>query len=63
MGPPDKTQRELARISRALSQSIHYSTSPEARLRIVRKTVHDIDNLIEGLDKAAAKIEKKGPGG
>jgi hypothetical protein len=62
MGSRDKTQLELARISRALSRSIHYSTSPDARLKIVRKTVQDIDNLIKRLDKAAAKIEKKGPG-
>jgi hypothetical protein len=62
MGSPDKTQLELGRISRALSRSIHYSTSPDVRLKLVRKTVHDIDNLIKILDKAAAKIGKKGPG-
>jgi hypothetical protein len=58
----DKTQLELARIGRALSRCIHYSTSPEVWLKIVRKTVHDIDNLIKQLDKAPAKIGKKGPG-
>jgi hypothetical protein len=62
MGSRDKTQLELARISRELSRSVHYSTSPEARLKIVRKMVHDVDNLIKRLDKAAAKIEKKGRG-
>jgi hypothetical protein len=62
MGSPDKTQRELARISRSLSRCLHYSTSPEAWLKIVRKTVHDIDNLIKRLDKVPAKTGKKGPG-
>jgi hypothetical protein len=62
MGSRDKTQLELARISRSLSRSIHYSTSPDVRLKIVRKTVHDIDNLIKQLDKAPAKTGKKGPG-
>jgi hypothetical protein len=62
MGSRDKTQLELARINRALSRSIHYSTSPDVRLKIVRKTIHDIDNLIKRLDKAPAKIGKKGPG-
>jgi hypothetical protein len=62
MGSRDKTELELARISRALSRSIHYSTSPDVRLKIVRKTVHDIDNLIKLLDKARAKTGKNGPG-
>jgi hypothetical protein len=62
MASRDKTQLELGRISRSLSRCLHYSTSPEVWLKIVRKTVHDIDNLIKRLGKAPAKIGKKGPG-
>ena len=60
MSTPDKIRLELARISKALSRSIHYSTNPEDSQKIVRKTIRDIDNLIKQLDTAPVKTGKKG---
>lgn len=54
-----KTQLELARISKSLSRSVHYATSPEERQKIVRNAIRDVANLSKRLDKAPAKIGKK----
>ncbi len=60
MSAPDKIRLELARISKSLARSIHYSTNPEDSQKIVRKTIRDIDNLIKQLDTAPVRTGKKG---